>query len=347
MQTHGLAELYRQMGRARAFELAVERLWRRGLISGEMHLGTGEEAVAAGVVTQLRAGDGLALTHRCSPALVVRGVPLVPMLREMLGQSDGLCGGRAGHMHLSSREHLVACSGIVGASLPRAAGFALAAKRLREGAVGVAFAGDGAMNQGMALETLNLAVAWSLPLLVVCIDNGWAITTRAGSVTAGELGARAEAFGWTVARADGLEVEEVQRAASELLARCRKGKGPALLHVTCPRIDGHFLGDPLLEQSRHLTGSAAKQTLGRVMSAAVSSGGGGALQRAASMVKMVGTMAKARRETGRGDRKDPLRVAHQAVKRAGGAVDVIDAEVEAEIASAVERALAGIEVRDA
>ena len=84
------ADLYHQMLRARAYEAAVADLWLRGLISGEMHLGTGEEAVAAGVVTHLRDGDGLALAHRCSPPLVVRGVPLVPMLRELLGMPDGL-----------------------------------------------------------------------------------------------------------------------------------------------------------------------------------------------------------------------------------------------------------------
>ena len=149
-----LIGLYRQMLRARSYELAVEDLWNRGLISGEMHLGTGEEAVAAGVED----GDGLALTHRCSPALVVRGVPLVPMLRELLGCEDGLCGGHGGHMHLFSKEHLAATSGIVGASLPTAAGFALANRRLRPNRVAVAFTGTGAMNSGMALETLNLAV---------------------------------------------------------------------------------------------------------------------------------------------------------------------------------------------
>ena len=101
------------------------------------------------------------------------------MLQELLGLEDGLCEGHGGHMHLLSAEHLAATSGIVGASLPTAAGFALAAKRLRPRCVGVAFTGDGAMNQGMALETLNLAVAWTLPLLVVCVDNGWAI--RAGN----------------------------------------------------------------------------------------------------------------------------------------------------------------------
>jgi len=190
-----LPHLYRQMLRARAYELAVEDLWNLGLISGEMHLGTGEEAVAVGVVTQLGDGDGLALTHRCSPALVVRGVPLALMLRELLGAEDGLCGGKGGHMHLFSKEHLAATSGIVGASLPTAAGFALANCRLRPGAIAVAFTGAGAMNQGMALETLNLAVAWRLPLVIVCIDNGWAITTTSDSVTGGSLVERAQGFG--------------------------------------------------------------------------------------------------------------------------------------------------------
>ena len=120
-----LPGLYRQMLRVRSFELAVADLWSRGLISGEMHLATGEEAVAAGVVTHLRGDDGLALTHRCSPALVVRGVSQVDMLKEMLGRQEGLCGGRAGHMHLCSKRHRVAASGIVGASLPLMLVFAI------------------------------------------------------------------------------------------------------------------------------------------------------------------------------------------------------------------------------
>jgi len=335
-----LTDLYHQMARARAFELAVEELWERGLISGEMHLGTGEEAVAAGTVTHLRDGDGLSLTHRCSPALVVRGVPLVALLREFLGRPDGICGGRGGHMHVLSREHIAATSGIVGASVPIGAGFALAGKRLRKGSVTMATTGDGAMNQGMLLEALNLAVAWSLPLLVVCVDNGWAITTRAGTVTGGELPERARSFGWAVERVDGTDVEQVHGVAGDLIERCRKGKGPAFLYATCPRIDGHFLGDPLLGQARNLTGAEAKQTLGRVMSAAVQSGGGGPMARAASMMKMVTTMAKARRGTVRQGRDDPMRVVERAMRAAADERRRIDAEVEREIQAAVRDALA-------
>jgi acetoin:2,6-dichlorophenolindophenol oxidoreductase subunit alpha len=335
-----LPDLYRQMARARRFELAVENLWRRGLIGGEMHLGTGEEAVAAGVVTHLADGDGLSLTHRCSPALVVRGVPLVPLLREYLGRADGLCRGRGGHMHVLSREHLAASSGIVGASVPIGAGFSLAAKRLRKGSVALAFTGDGAMNQGMLLESLNLAVAWALPLLVVCVDNGWAITTRSRAVTGGDLRERVRAFGWAVERADGTDVEAVHATAGALIARCRQGKGPAFLYTTCPRLDGHFLGDPLLEQARHPTGSAAKRTVRRVVSAVLQSGGGGPVARAASVAKMVGTLARARAGTLRQGRNDPMRVAERAMQSMADERSRIDAEVEREIAAAVQASLA-------
>jgi len=226
------ADLYHQMLRARAYETAVADLWLRGLVSGEMHLGTGEEAVAAGVVTHLRDGDGLALAHRCSPPLVIRGVSLVPMLRELLGMPDGLGHGRAGHMHLFSRDHLAGSSGIVGASLPMGAGLALAAARLRPECIAVAFTGDGAMNQGMALETLNLAVAWDLPLLVVCIDNAWAITTRSADVMGGDLVARATAFGWRTATVDGTDVDAVHAEAGALIAQLRKRGAPAFLLAT-------------------------------------------------------------------------------------------------------------------
>jgi len=342
MQLEGL---YRQMARARAFEAAVEALWRRGLISGEMHLGTGEEAVAAGVITHLVDGDGLALTHRASPALVVRGVPLVPILRELLGRSDGLGGGHGGHMHLFAREQLAATSGIVGASLPMGAGFALAAKRLRRHAIGLAMTGDGAMNQGAALETLNLAVAWELPLVVVCVDNGWAITTRAGTVTGGDLGERARAFGWDVRTVDGTDVAAVHEAAGGLIGRVRKGRGPGFLLAACPRLDGHFLGDPMLEQARHLTGGAARKTLGRVVSAAVRPSGSGPLARAGGVLSMMGTLSRARRGTARGDRDDPLRVARRAFRGRDDERARIDDEVEREIAQAVAEAV-GEEARD-
>jgi pyruvate dehydrogenase E1 component alpha subunit len=336
-----LAGLYRQMLRARSYELAVEDLWNRGLIAGEMHLGTGEEAVAAGVVTYLGDGDGLALTHRCSPALVVRGVPLVPMLRELLGCEDGLCRGRGGHMHLFSKQHLAATSGIVGASLPTAAGFALANRRLRSNRVAVAFTGTGAMNSGMALETLNLATAWSLPIVIVCIDNGWAITTSSEAVTGGKLVERARAFGLRAESVDGRDVRAVHRLAGKLIDLTRRGKGPAFLLATCPRLDGHFLGDPLLRMARQPI-AEGKSTFAKVISSAASPGGGGLKDRAAGMTRMMSVIARARRAPTRERRGDPMLAARKAMKKQETERDRIDAEVAAEIESAVKAALEGI-----
>jgi pyruvate dehydrogenase E1 component alpha subunit len=126
------------MLRSRLFEEAVAQLWQDGLISGEMHLGTGEEAIIAGMLDHLRDGDALALDHRGTAAMLMRGADPVSLLREMLGKPDGLCPGMGGHMHLFAPELLAATSGIVGASAPAAGGFALAALHLCPGSVAAA-----------------------------------------------------------------------------------------------------------------------------------------------------------------------------------------------------------------
>lgn len=328
-----LAFLYRQMARARAYELAVEDLWNRGLISGEMHLGTGEEAVAAGVVTHLEDGDGLALTHRCSPALVVRGVPMAPMLSELLGREDGLCKGRGGHMHLFSKDHLAATSGIVGASLPTAAGFALANWRLRPGRIAVAFTGTGAMNQGMALETLNLAAAWELPLLIVCIDNGWAITTTSEQVTGGRLTDRAKSFGLKVDSVDGTDVAAVYKTAGRMVGRARN-REPGFLLATVPRLDGHFLGDPLMKMARQPV-SEGRDTFGKVISAAFSREGGGFRDRAGGMTRMMSVLARARRVPARLGNGDPMTVARKQLRKFPTECERVDREAAEEVEAAV------------
>jgi pyruvate dehydrogenase E1 component alpha subunit len=239
------------MLRSRLFEEAVAQLWQDGLISGEMHLGTGEEATIAGVVDHLREGDALALDHRGTAALLMRGVDPLSLLREFLGKPDGLCSGMGGHMHLFAPELLAASSGIVGASGPAAAGFALAGTYLRPGSLAVSFAGEGAMNQGMMLEAWNLAVAWKLPVLFVCKDNSLAIFTKSAAVTGASLVARARGFGMPAVEVDGSDVEAVWVAADEAAGRARHGEGPTFLHAHCVHLEGHFLGDALLRMKRH------------------------------------------------------------------------------------------------
>ena len=146
--TPNIWSLYSLMLKSRLFEEAIGQLWHDGLISGEMHLGTGEEAIIAGIIDHLREGDAMALDHRGTAPLFMRGVDPILILRELLGYPDGLCAGMGGHMHLFSKDHLSASSGIVGAAGPTAAGFALAAQYLRPKAVALAFFGDAAINQG-------------------------------------------------------------------------------------------------------------------------------------------------------------------------------------------------------
>lgn len=239
------------MLKSRLFEEAIAELWRDGLISGEMHLGTGEEATIAGVVSQLTGGDAMALNHRGTAALLMRGVDPVLILRELLGYPDGLCGGMGGHMHLFSEEHLAASSGIVGAAGPSAVGFALAAQHMRPGTIAVAFFGDGAMNQGMLLESMNLAAVWRLPVLFVCKDDGWAITTESRQLTGGSLRERARGFGVPYVEVDGLDVEAVWQAAHRAIERARGDQGPTFLHAHCVHLEAHFLGYQLLRAIRN------------------------------------------------------------------------------------------------
>lgn len=245
-----LWELYRQMLRSRLFEELVKLLWDEGRISGEMHMSIGEEGITAGVVAQLLDGDALALDHRPTAAMIMRGVDPLAIMRELLGDDQGLCRGWGGHMHLYDKEHLAASSGIVGSSAPTAAGFALAAQLLRPTSVAVAFFGEGAMNQGMLMESMNLAVSWKLPVLFVCKDNQWAIATVTDAVTGGYIENRARSFGMPAASVDGRDAEMVWRAAAELIAAARSGSGPAFLHATCVRPDGHMLGDMVLKTAR-------------------------------------------------------------------------------------------------
>jgi pyruvate dehydrogenase E1 component alpha subunit len=332
-------ELYRRMSLARAFELALKDLWDRGWISGEMHLGTGEEGIIAGVQAHMRRGDAVALDHRPTPMLTLLGVDLGAMVREMLGSEDGLCGGWGGHMHLFAPDRLAASSGIVGASAPTAVGLALAGKLLRPGSVAVATFGDGAFNQGMLLESLNLAVSWSLPVIFVCKDNGWAITTRSDRVTGGDIPRRAGAFGLSTFEADGGDAMEVWSVASQAFEQARSGEGPCFLYATCPRHDGHMLGDVLVQTARK-PGSEGTPDLGQLLSSALSKDGGGVLRRAASVTKVTGLLLQARGDRREGARDPLIRARKRMDGTLGSELDRIDRDSRERVQRAVDEALA-------
>ena len=332
-----LLSLYAQMLRSRLFEEAVTRLWAEGAISGEMHLGLGEEGIAAGVVTQLRDGDALALDHRGTPPLLMRGLDPVLLLKELLGRQDGLCGGRGGHMHLFAPALLAASSGIVGASGPAAAGFALAAKHLRPGSVAVCFFGEGAMNQGMLMEALNLAAAWSLPVLFVCKDSRLAISTLSASVTGGSLLARAQSFGLTAAEVDGAQVLEVWDKAGELLARLRQGQGPCFLLARCIHLEGHLLGDQVLRTARAPV-KEMRSMAGGLVKAALAPRGGTLRQRIAGAGK-IGAMLRRSRQDLQAPTGDPLAVARARLDADPERLGRVEEETRQEILRVVREAV--------
>jgi len=307
-----LWSLYYLMYRSRTFEEAVRQVWKDGIISGEMHLGMGEEAIVAGIVSQLIEGDAMALEHRGTSPMLMRGVDPAALLREFMGKPDGLCGGQGGHMHLFAPDKLAASSGIVGAAGPAAAGFALAAQMLRPGTVSIAFFGDGATSAGMLMEAMNLAVVWKLPVIFVCKDNYWAISTPAETAVGGNLLARAQAFGMKALEVDGADVLKVFTAAEAALQHARSGNGPVFLWAHCAHLEGHFLGDGLLDMTRRPMYSFRKRVW-PMMRGLFRRGGASWGERMVSMRQIASQVIAVQNQTSR--QKDPLVRTRQVLAR--------------------------------
>lgn len=248
-------DLHRMMVLLRTYEEAILREYHAdkkpafdigtGLIPGEMHLSAGQEPVAAGVCAHLRGDDAVTAPHRPHHVAIAHGVDLDAMTAEIFGRETGLGRGRGGHMHLFDPRVHFSCSGIVAEGLPPALGQAFAFRRRGGDQVAVAFAGEGAANQGAFHESLNLAALWKLPVVFVVEDNEWAISVARGASTAVSSNAdRAAGYGIPGQRIEGNDVEAVYTAAGDAVARARAGDGPSLIEVETLRLWGHFEGDP-------------------------------------------------------------------------------------------------------
>ncbi len=240
-----LLELYRMMYRIRTFEDRVGELFVRGQSAGSMlHLSIGEEAAAAGVCFSMEDGDTFTTHHRGHGIFLARGADPKKMMAEIGGKETGYCGGKGGSMHIADMGlgHLGA-NAIVGGGIPAVVGAGIAANMKKTGSVSVAFFGDGAMQQGILYESMNLAALWSLPVLFVCINNQYGMGTRIDQATKGlNLHERALALGLNGVSVDGLDVSEVKSAASELIDAARAGS-PGFLAVSCFRFYGHARKD--------------------------------------------------------------------------------------------------------
>jgi pyruvate dehydrogenase E1 component alpha subunit len=215
-----------------------------GEIHGELHLATGQEGVAGGMLGALRDDDALVSTHRGHLHAIAKRIPLEPLLAEIFEKETGLCGGFGGHMHLFDLERRFSVTGIVGASLPVAAGHAYAAVLDRRDAVAVGVTGDGGTSTGAWHETLNLAAAWNLPLVVLVENNGYAISVPATEAVAGPgIAARADGYGILGLRVDATDVELMASAFARAVGHARAGHGPVIVEALCHRWRGHYEGD--------------------------------------------------------------------------------------------------------
>ena len=239
-----LLALLRNMLTIRRTEEQVVKLYAAGKVYGGVHTYIGEEAVATGVCAHLRKEDPVFSTHRGHGHALSKGVTPREIIAEILGRVTGCSGGRGGSMHMFKPEvGFMGSSGIVGPCIGLAAGTAYSAKLLKLDRVGVAFFGDGASNNGLFHEAINMSSAWGLPVVFVCENNMYATEVPFAKVAkVQDVAARAQSYGLPGVVVDGNDVVAVYQAAGEAVRRARAGEGPTLLECKTYRIRAHSEG---------------------------------------------------------------------------------------------------------
>jgi TPP-dependent pyruvate/acetoin dehydrogenase alpha subunit len=235
---------YRQMLKIRLFEEEVNQLYLGAKMPGLAHLYIGEEAVAVGVCEALRQNDYITSTHRGHGHCLAKGASVDKMFAELLGKEAGYCRGKGGSMHIADQDTgNLGANAIVGGSAGIATGAAMSIKMRGSDQVAVCFFGDGALGQGLLYETMNMASLWKLPVIYVCENNEYNEYTHYSETTAGEVTARAAAFGIHTESVDGQDVRAVHATALKLVNSARSGAGPAFLQCNTYRFHGHHVGD--------------------------------------------------------------------------------------------------------
>lgn len=236
--------MYRQMVRIRTFEDNANRLYLSAKMPGLTHMYSGQEAVAVGICEALEKTDHITSTHRGHGHCVAKGANFRHMFCELLGKEEGYCRGKGGSMHIADQANgNLGANAIVGGSAGIATGAALSAKRLGNKSVTVCFFGDGALGQGLLYEVMNMAALWKLPIIYACENNLYGEYTHVSEMAAGELGARAKAFGIEAFEVDGQDVLAVNALTQDLVARARAGEGPFFVTLNTYRYHGHHVGD--------------------------------------------------------------------------------------------------------
>ena len=245
-----LLDLYRRMVLIRHFEDRVKFLFLEGIMPGTIHQCQGQEASAVGVCAALRPDDVVATTHRPHGHCLAKGLSVDSAMAELFGRTTGCCKGKGGSMHMGDLSvGVIPAIAIVGGNVPMATGAALAFKMRKESRVAACFMGDGATNEGAFHEAVNMGSIWRLPVVYVVENNLYGASTPVSMVMkVDHIAHRAAAYGIPGLTVDGNDVLKVYQAATDAVARARAGEGPTLLELVTYRITGHSRRDPALYQ---------------------------------------------------------------------------------------------------
>lgn len=249
-----LTEFYRQMLLIRRFEEASGRLYMQGKIRGFLHLYIGEEAIAVGAISALNPQDYVIGHYRDHGHAIAKGMDPRIAMAELCGKADGSSGGKGGSMHLFDYDkNFMGGHAIVGGQMPIAAGLALASKYKKEDRVTVCFFGDGAVNQGEFHETLNLASLWKLPILFLLENNLYGMGTHVDRTHAAgrDIYEISSAYGIPGAQINGMDVLEVNECVANAVKSIRGGEGPRFVEAMCYRYRGHSMADPTMYRERN------------------------------------------------------------------------------------------------
>ena len=237
-------EMLRRMLRIRLFEEAAIKLFHEGAMPAMVHLSIGQEAAIVGACLATDDRDYMTGNHRSHGHPIAKGARLDRLMAELLGKATGVCKGKGGSMHLADFSvGSLGESGIVGSAIPVATGAGLAARMRGEGQVCLCFFGDGAANEGVFHESLNLAAVWRLPVVYFCENNGYAVSVRAEDLTAvRDIAVRSVAYDIPGEVVDGQDMVACYRAARRAVERARRGDGPSLVEAKTYRFTEHAYG---------------------------------------------------------------------------------------------------------
>lgn len=245
-------EDYRLMLTIRRFEEKILSLFDEGNLKGTTHVCIGQEAVAVGVCRLLNKTDWITSTHRGHGHCIAKGGDIKRLIAEIYGKRHGYCGGRGGSQHIFDFDiGFLGANGITGGGIPLALGAAFSSAYRREVSIVVSFIGDGAANQGTFHESLNMAAIWKLPLIVVCENNQYAMSTSSSKAIPTEtIAERAKAYGIFGEKTDGNKIDTVRESVNRAIERARAGEGPSLIEAETYRLCGHSKSDRCLYRTK-------------------------------------------------------------------------------------------------